>query len=164
MLEATYLFNFNDALSVQPDLQYIFNPGGVGDAERFGGGASLQYHLLRGSGAMIFVLRFLERSRRQIVALIVAIVLVVAMAMPPAATSFPFRSSICRRLPCPFGLSGRVCAGDRVSSGLRTAGDLLAGAREKLLLAAWNAALALGFYLVTIRILSALRAPGEPGK
>jgi porin len=30
VLEATYLWNLNDHVSVQPDLQYIFNPGAVG--------------------------------------------------------------------------------------------------------------------------------------
>ncbi|MDR3403783.1 MAG: carbohydrate porin [Chthoniobacter sp.] len=30
VLEATYLWTFNDHFSVQPDVQYIFNPGGIG--------------------------------------------------------------------------------------------------------------------------------------
>lgn len=109
---------------------------------------------------MIFILQFLrERSRRQVVALTGAIVLLVGVA--DAVTGYELSFSF-------FYLSAIAIAvwfvGARFALAIalasvvfELAGDLLAGAREKPLLATWNAALALGFYLVTIRILTALR-------
>src|SRR5258708_5716135 len=48
VLEATYLWTYNDHFSVQPDLQYIFNPGGIGTTpDAFVGGVWFSINFFR---------------------------------------------------------------------------------------------------------------------